>query len=176
MLPRDVTDAPGREESGEVDQNHHWSLPVTQSIPGPSACCSAPGWGANQRGAWPSEDELSHSSSCNRGDSRPECLDLTETSPLGKSSTSGAGHFHGESESLSELTSPQGGPSPGLTSSWTWLQHTSQEVSVDGRGEQTRRSQLLCFVSERVPRASVPPAALASKLCWEEAAAGVVSS
>ena len=73
--------------------------------------------------------------------------------------------------------SPQGGPSPGLTSSWTWLQHTSQEVSVDGRGGQTWRSQLLCFVlSDRVPRASVPPAALASKLRWEEAAARAVSS
>ncbi|KAF4023125.1 hypothetical protein G4228_015382 [Cervus hanglu yarkandensis] len=177
LLPRDVTDAPGREERGEVDQTRHRSLPMTWSIPGPSACCSAPGWGANQWGSRPSEHEPSHSSSCNRGDSQPESLDLTETSPLSESSIRGAGHFHGESENLSEPTSPQGGPSPGLTSSWTWLQHTSQEVSVDGRGEQTWRSQLLCFVlSHRVPWASVPPAALASKLRWEEAAARAVSS
>ncbi|XP_043336027.1 kinesin-like protein KIF16B isoform X3 [Cervus canadensis] len=177
LLPRDVTDAPGREERGEVNQTRHRSLPMTWSIPGPSACCSAPGWGANQWGSRPSEHEPSHSSSCNRGDSQPESLDLTETSPLSESSIRGAGHFHGESENLSEPTSPQGGPSPGLTSSWTWLQHTSQEVSVDGRGEQTWRSQLLCFVlSHRVPRASVPPVALASKLRWEEAAARAVSS
>ncbi|XP_065776955.1 kinesin-like protein KIF16B isoform X2 [Muntiacus reevesi] len=177
LLSRDVTDAPGREERREVDQNCHGSLPITWSIPGRSACCSAPGWGANQWGSQPSENEPSHSSSCNRGDSQPESLDLTETSPLSESGIRGAGHFHSESENLSEPTSPQGGPSPGLTSSWTWLQHTSQEVSVDGRGEQTWRSQLLCFVlSDRVPRASVPSAALASKLHWEEAAARAVSS
>ncbi|XP_065776956.1 kinesin-like protein KIF16B isoform X3 [Muntiacus reevesi] len=175
LLSRDVTDAPGREERREVDQNCHGSLPITWSIPGRSACCSAPGWGANQWGSQPSENEPSHSSSCNRGDSQPESLDLTETSPLSESGIRGAGHFHSESENLSEPTSPQGGPSPGLTSSWTWLQHTSQEVSVDGRGEQTWRSQLLCFVlSDRVPRASVPSAALASKLHWEEAAARAI--
>ena len=160
-----------------MDQNRHGSLPITWSIPGPSACCSAPGWGANQWGSRPSEQEPSHSSSCNRGDSQPECLDRTGTSPLSESSIHSARHVRGESENLSEPTSPQGGPSPGLTSSWTWLQHTSQEVSVDGRGGQTWRSQLLCFVlSDRVPRASVPPAALASKLRWEEAAARAVSS
>ncbi|XP_055282281.1 kinesin-like protein KIF16B isoform X3 [Moschus berezovskii] len=176
LLPRDVTDAPGQEESGEVDQTHHGSLPMTWSVPSPSARCSAPGCGANQRRSRPLEHEPSHSSSCNRGNSRPESLDLTETS-FSESSTSGAGHFHGESENLSEPTRPQGGPSLGLASSWTWLQHTSQEVSVDSRGEQTWWSQLLCFLlSERVPQASVPPVALASKFRWEEAAAGAVSS
>ncbi|KAJ8794365.1 hypothetical protein J1605_003132 [Eschrichtius robustus] len=159
LLSKEVTDAPGREERRKVDQNHHCSRPATRSISGPSARSSAPGGGARQRGSQPSEPEPSRSSDCNRGGSQPEHVDLTKISFLSKSSTSGEGHFQGESENFSEPTTPEGEHSPGVTSSWTWLQRASQEVSVHSGSEQTRQSRLLCLVlSESVSSHSVPPA------------------
>lgn len=105
---------------------------------------------------------------------RPERLDLTETFPLSKSSTSGAGHFHGESESLSKPMSPQGGPSPGSRPAGLGCS-THPRKCPRRRGEQTRQSQLLLRLWKGSP-GQCPPAALASKLRWEEAAAGAVSS
>ena len=161
-----------------MDQNHHCSRPATRSISGPSARSSAPGGGACQRGSQPSEPEPSHSSDCNRGGSQPEHVDLTKISFLSKSSTSGEGHFQGESENFSEPTTPEGEHSPGVTSSWTWLQRASQEVSVHSGSEQTRQSRLLCLVlSESVSSHSVPPArAPASELCREQEAGEEVAA
>lgn len=147
---------------------------MTWSIPGPMAPSSAPGWGAcrHQAGSQALEHELSLNSHsrCSpdykTSSFQPECFHLPKISLLNKSIPKGAEHFQGESENASEPTPRQGEHSPGITSSWTWLQRASQEVCMNSGSSQTRQSQLLCLILLE----SISAGTVASKLCPEQKA------
>uniref|UniRef100_A0A8D0QG50 Kinesin family member 16B n=1 Tax=Sus scrofa TaxID=9823 RepID=A0A8D0QG50_PIG len=174
LLPKEVTDAPDGEERRGVNQNHSQSRSMTWSIPGPMAPSSAPGWGAcrHQAGSQALEHELSLNSHsrCSpdykTSSFQPECFHLPKISLLNKSIPKGAEHFQGESENASEPTPRQGEHSPGITSSWTWLQRASQEVCMNSGSSQTRQSQLLCLILLE----SISAGTVASKLCPEQKA------
>lgn len=82
-----------------------------------------------------------------RGGSQPEHVELTKISFLSESSTSGEGRFQGESENFSEPTTPEGEHSPGVTSSWTWLQCASQAGTRGACG--TLGARLPCSSTHR---------------------------
>ncbi|XP_048204722.1 kinesin-like protein KIF16B isoform X2 [Perognathus longimembris pacificus] len=145
LLTKDATDTSIviREERREVDQSNSWNHPMTHGILGPEAASSI---SQDRRDpssvAEPLQDygykychlELS-------GHLEPKYFHL-----LHKSCTRDTDAFQGKPENISELMNHEDEHSLGVESSWTPLQHTSQQVSINSRSKQAKHSRVLCFV------------------------------
>ncbi|XP_070103208.1 kinesin-like protein KIF16B isoform X8 [Equus przewalskii] len=173
LPPRDGTDTSSREERSKVDQNNHQSHPRTQSISGVTTPSSASQERTHQQRDQPSIHEMLQNSDCpeHMGGFQVKHFSLPKISFINESNTSDAEHLQGKSENFGESMTHKDEHSLGIESSWTWLQHTSQEVSINSGSKQTRQSKLLCVVlSESVSSKesvsdSVPQSAPASKYC-----------
>ncbi|XP_039730384.1 kinesin-like protein KIF16B isoform X2 [Pteropus medius] len=180
LLPKDVTDTSSKDERREVDQRNHQNDPLTWSISGPAASSSA-----SQERTFKLRDQPSAHGVLQDSDYRysrpeyvggfhPQCLSLSKISFLNESNVSRAEYFQGKSENFSELMIHKDEHSLGIESSWTLLQHTSQEMSTNSGSKQTRQSKLLCYIlsksvsSEESTSADIPQSAPASKFCSEQ--------
>ncbi|XP_054430054.1 kinesin-like protein KIF16B isoform X2 [Pteronotus mesoamericanus] len=180
LLPKDVTDTPSREERREVYQNNHQRDPVTGSISGPTAFPPSSGERSHQRRDRPSVPEVLQDSGCKyscpeyMGDFQSKYLSLSKIPLLNENSTSNAKHFQVKSENFSETMTHKDEHSLGIESSWTSLQHTCQEVSINSGNKHTRQSKLLCYIlsesvsSEESVSGSIFQNSPASKFCSKQ--------
>ncbi|XP_032103917.1 kinesin-like protein KIF16B isoform X2 [Sapajus apella] len=182
LLPRDATDTSSlmREERREVDQNDHWDHPVLWSISGPKTTSSASQERAHQHRDQSSVPEVlpdSETQYCHPEDTghcEPKCFTVPEISFFNESNTNDAEGFQNKSENFSDLMTQKDEHSLRVKSSWTLLQHTSQEVSINSGGKQARQGKVLCLVlSEDISheeRAScnAPQSVLASEFYSEQ--------
>ncbi|XP_045384091.1 kinesin-like protein KIF16B isoform X2 [Lemur catta] len=194
LLPRFATDTSSttREEGRKVHGNNRWSHPMTRSIAGPKTSSSASQERTHQRRDQSSVPAVLQDSGCKyhcpecAGHFEPKRFNLPKISSLIESCSSDAEDFQDKSASFTELMTHKDEHLE-IQSSWTLLQCTSQEVSVNGGSRQARQSQVLSFVlSESVSReasasGNVPPGGPASEFCSElqdeeELAAKKVSS
>ncbi|XP_020137592.2 kinesin-like protein KIF16B isoform X1 [Microcebus murinus] len=190
LLPRYATYTPSttREERRKVHRTNHWGHPMTRSISGPETPSSASQerthWRRDQSSVpeiWQDSGRKYHCPEC-AGHLEPKRFTLPKISSLNESYSGDAEDFQDNSVSFTELMTHKE-----IQSSWTLLQCTSQEVSVNGGSQQARQSQVLSFVlSESISHeerasGSVPQGGLASEFCSElqeeeELAAKKVSS
>ncbi|KAK2109570.1 hypothetical protein P7K49_009316 [Saguinus oedipus] len=182
LLPRDATDTSSlmREERREVDQNDHWDHPVLWSILGLKTTSSASQERTHQHRDQSSVPEVLQDSEpqyCppeDAGHCEPKCFNLPEISLFNESNTNDAEGFQNKSENFSDLMTQKDEHSLRVKSSWTLLQHTSQEVSINSGGKQARQGKVLCLVlSEDVSHeerasCSAPQSVLASEFYSEQ--------
>ncbi|XP_076971184.1 kinesin-like protein KIF16B isoform X3 [Tamandua tetradactyla] len=154
LLPEGATG----EERMEMGQNKHWSHLRTWSFADPETSSSASQERAHQPQGWPLLQEVVQDSphpEC-AGSFEPKCFNIPRisSSSLKESSTSNAEHFQGRAENFSCKAEP----SLGSESTWTLLQHTSQEVSINNGNKHSQQSNVLCFVlSEGVSSEQLEP-------------------
>ncbi|XP_059561472.1 kinesin-like protein KIF16B isoform X2 [Myotis daubentonii] len=180
LLPKDVTDPSTREERREVDQNNHQSDLMTWNISDSTIFSSASGERVHHPRDQPSAPESLQNSDCkyscpkHMGGCQTKGFSLSKISPLNENNTSNAEHFQVKSENVSELMTHKDEHSLEIESSWTLLQHTCREVSINSGNKQTRQSKLLYCVfsgsvsSEESVSASILQSSPASKLCSEQ--------
>ncbi|XP_053527014.1 kinesin-like protein KIF16B isoform X2 [Artibeus jamaicensis] len=180
LLPKDVTDTSNREDRREVRQNNHQRDPVSGSMSGPTTFSPASGERIHQRRDEPSVPAVLQDSDCKyshpeyTGGFQSECLSLSKVPLLNENSTSNAQHFHVNSENFSDPVMHKNEHNLGIESSWTLLQHTCQEVSINSGNKQTRESKLLCYVlsesvsSEESSSASIFQNSPPSSFCSEQ--------
>ncbi|XP_036177743.1 kinesin-like protein KIF16B isoform X2 [Myotis myotis] len=180
LLPKDVTDPSTREERREVDQNNHQSDPMTWNISDSTIFSSASGERVYHPRDQPSAPEALQNSDCkyscpeHMGGCRTKGFSLSKISPLNENNTSNAEHFQVKSENFSELMTHKDEHNLEIESSWTLLQHTCREVSINSGNKQTRQSKLLYCVfsgsvsSEESVSAGIFQSSPASKLCSEQ--------
>ncbi|XP_035865441.1 kinesin-like protein KIF16B isoform X1 [Phyllostomus discolor] len=180
LLPKDVTDTSNREERREVDQNNRQRDPVSGSTSGPTTFSPTSGERTRQQMDQPSTPEVLQDSDCKynhpeyTGGFQSKCLSLSKIPLLNENSTSNAKHFQVNSENFSEPMTHKNEHNLGIESSWTFLQHTCQEVSINSGNKQTRKSKLLCYVlsesvsSEERASASIFQNSPPSKFCSEQ--------
>ncbi|XP_069862812.1 kinesin-like protein KIF16B isoform X2 [Dipodomys merriami] len=143
LLPKDATDPSIREERREVDQSNLWNHPTVHSISGPKAASSI----SQDRRDLSSVAELLQDCGykcCHlepSGHLEPKYFQL-----LNRSCSRGTDDFQGKPENVSELMNHEDEHSLGVESSWTLLQHTSQQVSINSGSKQAKHSRVLCFV------------------------------
>ncbi|XP_036898973.1 kinesin-like protein KIF16B isoform X2 [Sturnira hondurensis] len=152
LLPKDVTDTSNREDKREVRQNNHQRDPMAGSISGPTTFSPASGERSHQRRDQPSTPEVLLDSDCKcshpeyTGGFQSECPSLSKVPLLSENSTSNAKHFQVNSENFSDPVMHKNEHNLGIASSWTLLQHTCQELSINSGNKQTKKSKLLCYV------------------------------
>ncbi|XP_011748255.2 kinesin-like protein KIF16B isoform X2 [Macaca nemestrina] len=154
LLPRDATETSSliREERREVDQNDPWDHPMLWSISGPKITSSASQERTHQQRDQSSVPEVfqdSENKYCHpepAGHFEPKCFSLPKISFLNESNTDDAEDFQSKSENFSELMTHKDEHSLRVKSSWTLLQHTSQEVSINSGGKQARQGKVLRLV------------------------------
>ncbi|XP_009214836.3 kinesin-like protein KIF16B isoform X4 [Papio anubis] len=154
LLPRDATETSSliREERREVDQNDPWDHPMLWSISGPKITSSASQERTHQQRDQSSVPEVfqdSENKYCHlepAGHFEPKCFNLPKISFLNESNTDDAEDFQSKSENFSELMTHKDEHSLRVKSSWTLLQHTSQEVSINSGGKQARQGKVLRLV------------------------------
>nr|XP_054397568.1 kinesin-like protein KIF16B isoform X5 [Pongo abelii] len=181
-LPRDATDTSSliREERREVDQNDHWDHPMLWSISGSKITSSASQERTHQQRDQSSVPEVfqdSENKYCHpehAGHFEPKCFNLPKISFLNESNTDDAEDFQSKSENFSELMTHKDEHSLRVKSSWTLLQHTSEEVSINSGGKQARQGKVLCLVlsegisHEERASCSAPQSVLASEFYSEQ--------
>uniref|UniRef100_A0A5F4W1T3 Kinesin family member 16B n=1 Tax=Callithrix jacchus TaxID=9483 RepID=A0A5F4W1T3_CALJA len=182
LLPRDATDTSRlmREEKREEDQNDHWDHPVLWSISGLKTTSSASQERTHQHRDQSSVPEVlqdSETQYCppeDAGHCEPKCFNLPEISLFNESNTNDAEGFQNKSENFSDLMTQKDEHSLRVKSSWTLLQHTSQEVSINNGGKQARQGKVLCLVlsedisHEERASCSAPQSVLASEFYSEQ--------
>lgn len=161
-----------------MDQNNHKSDPMIWSISDATIFSSASGERIHYPGGQPSAPGVLQNSDCKY--SCPERIGgcqtkgLSKISLLNEDNTSNAEHFQVKSENFSELMTHKDEHSLEIESSWTLLQHTCREVSINSGNKQTRQSKLLyCVFSESVSSeesesAGISQSSPASKLCSKQ--------
>ncbi|XP_073930387.1 kinesin-like protein KIF16B isoform X4 [Castor canadensis] len=178
LLPKDATDTSSviKEERREVDQSNHWNHPTTHSISSPRTSSLA----SQERGNQSSVPELLQDTDYKyyhpeySGHLEPKCFHLPKMSFLNKSYTSDAEDFQSESENFNKLMTHEDEHSLGMESSWTILQHTSQQASKNSGSKQAWHRRMLCFVlSENISReesisGSALQSAAAPTICCEQ--------
>ncbi|KAM4841635.1 kinesin-like protein KIF16B isoform 3-T3 [Thomomys bottae] len=146
QLPRDAsidTSIVIREERREVDQNNPQNHPVTYSIAGPKAASCI----SQDRRDLSSVVELLQDCGYKHGYlEAPGHFEPKYFHMLNRSCTRDADEFQGKPENISELMNHEDEHSLGVESSWTLLQHTSQQLSINSGSRQTSHSRVLCFV------------------------------
>ncbi|XP_054323100.1 kinesin-like protein KIF16B isoform X3 [Pongo pygmaeus] len=181
-LPRDATDTSSliREERREVDQNDHWDHPMLWSVSGSKTTSSASQERTHQQRDQSSVPEVfqdSENKYCHpehAGHFEPKCFNLPKISFLNESNTDDAEDFQSKSENFSELMTHKDEHSLRVKSSWTLLQHTSEEVSINSGGKQARQGKVLCLVlsegisHEERASCSAPQSVLASEFYSEQ--------
>ncbi|XP_054397568.2 kinesin-like protein KIF16B isoform X5 [Pongo abelii] len=181
-LPRDATDTSSliREERREVDQNDHWDHPMLWSVSGSKITSSASQERTHQQrdqSAVPEVFQDSENKYCHpehAGHFEPKCFNLPKISFLNESNTDDAEDFQSKSENFSELMTHKDEHSLRVKSSWTLLQHTSEEVSINSGGKQARQGKVLCLVlsegisHEERASCSAPQSVLASEFYSEQ--------
>lgn len=107
------------------------------------------------------------------GHLEPKCFHLPEI-PFLKENETNDGDFQSKSDNFSELMTHKDELSLGIESSWTLMQHKSQQVSINSGSKQATQSRMLYFVlSERVSHeesisGSAPQSTAAPKFCCEQ--------
>ncbi|XP_051039232.1 kinesin-like protein KIF16B [Phodopus roborovskii] len=163
LLPKDDTDSPSilREEECEMDPSSHRSHPVSQNTSLPTTFSTLKNTG----------DELCYLGSSDHLE--PKCVHLPEITSLKGSSTKDAQISQSGSENGSRLMAHEEKQSWGIESSWTLLQHMSQQVPVNKGSQQAMQSRVQCFVlsdsisQKEHPTGNSPQTASASTLCCE---------
>ncbi|XP_074262312.1 kinesin-like protein KIF16B isoform X2 [Saimiri boliviensis] len=182
LLPRDAADTSSlmREERREVVQNDHWDHPVLWSVSGPKTTSSASQERAHQHRDQSSvpealpDSETQYRHPEDAGHCEPKCFNLPEISFFNESNTNDAEGFQNKSENFSDLMTQKDEHSLRVKSSWTLLQHTSQEVSINSGGKQARQGKVLCLVlsedisHEERASCSAPQSVLASEFYSEQ--------
>ncbi|XP_055229531.2 kinesin-like protein KIF16B isoform X2 [Gorilla gorilla gorilla] len=182
LLPRDATDTSSliREERREVDQKDHWDHPMLWSVSGPKTTSSESQERTHQQRDQSSVPEVfqdSENKYCHpehAGHFQPKCFNLPKISFLNESNTDDAEDFQSQSENFSELMTHKDKHGLRVKSSWTLLQHTSQEVSINSGGKQARQGKVLCLVlsegisHEERASCSAPQSVLASEFYSEQ--------
>ncbi|XP_015857734.1 kinesin-like protein KIF16B isoform X2 [Peromyscus maniculatus bairdii] len=178
LLPKDDTDSSSilREEESEVDPSIPWSHPMSQNTSLPTTFSVA----SQERLVLSSGPEVLKNTGdrlCylrSSGHLELKCVHLSEITFLNGSNTRDAQNSQRESENGSELMTQGEKQSWGMESSWTLLQHMSQQAPVDRGSQQAVQSRMQCFVlSESIsqkehPTGSSPQSTSASTLCCEQ--------
>lgn len=108
------------------------------------------------------------------GQLEPKCVHLPEIIFLNGRNTRDAQKSQSGSENGNGLMTHEEKQNWGIESSWTLLQHMSQQVPIKGGNQQAMQSRVQCFVlsesssQKEHPTGSSPQAASASTLCCEQ--------
>ncbi|XP_076785990.1 kinesin-like protein KIF16B isoform X9 [Arvicanthis niloticus] len=177
LLPKDAADSPSvlREES-EVCPSSQWSHPTSLN----TSLSTAFSMASQERMVLSSGTELLKSIGdkfCypeSSGHLEPNCARHHEIVSLTERNSRDAQNSQGRSEDGSGLMTHEERRSWGMESSWTLLQHMSQQVPGNRGSQNSMQSRVLCFVlSESIsqrehPTGSSPQSLSASTLSCEQ--------